>query len=319
MWPSAGFADAFADRRLGSNETLERIDQLVDWSALEGLAREVRRGQTGRPPYAPLAMLKALYLQAMYDLSDPGLEAALLDRVSFRRFCGWGLSDATPDETTICRFRQEAAQAGVLERAFMALNTQLEAKQLMLKRGTLLDATLVAARHNPPKGEDSVPGAGVAREPAANWTKKNGKAYFGYKLHVGMDQSSGLVRTARLTPAKTADITVAEQLIVGDEQAVYADQAYSKKALSRDLRARKIKPRIAYRRHWTEPPLERWKKRRNQLIARIRAPVEGVFSQAKRLYGLRRARCNTLERNQGRAFAVLTAFNLKRAIKLMPA
>lgn len=312
------FADAFADPRLGTNEVLDRIEALVDWSALALLASELRSAQTGRPPYAPLAMLKALYLQAMYDLSDPGLEAALLDRVSFRRFCGWGLADRTPDETTICRFRQQAAESGVLARAFEAVNAQLEAKQLILKRGTLMDATLVAARHNPPKVK-AAPGAGVAREPDANWTKKNGKSYFGYKLHVGMDQGSGLVRRAVLTPAKTSDIEMAEALICGDERAVYADKAYSKKALSRKLRARRAKPRIAYRRHKTEPPLDRWKQRRNALIARLRAPVEGVFSQAKRFYGLARARCYTLTRNHGRALAALTMFNLKRAVKLAPA
>jgi IS5 family transposase len=318
MSPARGFADAFADPRLGTNEVLDRVGSLVDWGALEGLAREVRPGVTGRPPYAPLGMLKALYLQAMYDLSDPGLEAALLDRVSFRRFCGWGLSDATPDETTLCRFRQAASEAGVLERAFAAVNAQLEAKQLILKRGTLMDATLVAARHNPPKMKAG-PGAGVAREPEANWTKKNGKSYFGYKLHVGMDQGSGLVRTAVMTPAKTSDIEMAEALICGDEKAVYGDKGYSKKALSQNLKARRAKPRIAYRRHKTEPVLDRWKKKRNDLIAKLRAPVEGVFSQAKRFYGLARARCHTLSRNQGRAFAVLTVFNLKRAIRLTTA
>jgi transposase, IS5 family len=313
-----GFSDAFADPQLGSNETLERIEALVDWMALEGLAREVRAGVTGRPPYDPLAMLKALYLQAMYDLSDPGLEAQLKDRVSFRWFCGWSLSERTPDETAICRFRQDAAAAGVLERAFKAVNGQLEAKGLMLKRGTLLDATLMAARHNRPKIEDG-PGAGVAREPDANWTKKNNKHYFGYKLHIGMDQGSGLVRSAVMTPAKTSDIEVAPRLVMGDEKAVYADKAYCKKAFSKALKAQGAKPRIAYRRHKTEPPLSRWKKRHNNLIARIRAPVEGVFSQGKRFYGWARARCNSLQRNQGRAFAVLTMFNLKRAAKLIAA
>jgi transposase, IS5 family len=312
------FADAFADPRLGSNAVLERIEALVDWSALAGLASELRPGETGRPPYAPLGMLKALYLQAMYDLSDPGLEAALLDRVSFRRFCGWGLSDRTPDETTICRFRQQAAESGVLLAAFEAVNGQLELKGLILKRGTLMDASLIAARHNPPKMKAG-PGVGVAREPDANWTKKNGKSYFGYKLHVGMDQGSGLVRRAVLTPAKTSDIEMAEALICGDEKAVYADKGYCKKALSQMLKARKTKPRIAYRRHKSEPALGRWKKKRNDLIARWRAPVEGVFSQAKRFYGLARARCHTLARNAGRALAALTVFNLKRAVRLTAA
>lgn len=312
------FADAFADPRLGTNEVLERIDALLDWSALASVAGELRSAETGRPPYASLAMLKALYLQAMYELSDPGLEAALLDRVSFRRFCGWGLADRTPDETTICRFRQQAAQSGVLARAFEAVNAQLEAKGLILKRGTLMDASLVKARHSPPRAK-AAPGAGVAREPDANWTRKNGKSHFGYKLHVGVDQHSGLVRRAVLTPAKTSDIEMAEALICGDEKAVYGDKGYSKKALSRKLKARGAKPRIAYRRHKSEPQLDGWKKKRNDLIARLRAPVEGVFSQAKRFYGLGRARCNTLVRNQGRALAALTIFNLKRAVKLTAA
>jgi len=307
------FADAFADPRLGTNAVLDRIDALVDWSALGALAGELRLGQTGRPPYAPLAMLKALYLQAMYDLSDPGLEAALLDRVSFRRFCGWGLADRTPDETTICRFRQAAAEAGVLGRAFEAVNAQLEAKKLILKRGTLMDATLVAARHNRPKMKAGA-GARLAREPGANWTRKNGKSYFGYKL-----QGSGLVRRAVMTSASTSDIEMAEALICGDEGAVYGDKGYSKKALSQKLKARRAKPRIAYRRHKTEPVLTRWKKLRNDLIAKLRAPVEGVFSQAKRFYGLSRARCHTLARNQGRALAALTVFNLKRAVRLTAA
>lgn len=242
----------------------------------------------------------------------------MLDRVSFRRFCGWGLSDRTPDETTICRFRQQAAQSGVLSRAFEAVNGQLELKGLILKRGTLMDASLVAARHNRPKMKAG-PGAGVAREPDANWTKKNGKSYFGYKLHVGMDQGSGLVRRAVLTPAKTSDIEMADALICGDEAAVYGDKGYSKKALSQKLKARRTKPRIAYRRHKSEPVLDRWKKKRNDLIARLRAPVEGVFSQAKRFYGLGRARCHTLARNQGRALAALTVFNLKRAARLTAA
>jgi IS5 family transposase len=159
----------------------------------------------------------------------------------------------------------------------------------------------------------------VTREPEANWTRKGGKSYFGYKLHVGMDQGSGLVRRAVMTPAKTSDIEMAEALICGDEKAVYADKGYCKRALSDALRANKTKPRIAYRRHKTEPVLKPWQKKLNDLIARRRAPVEGVFSQAKRFYGLARARCNTLARNQGRALAVLTMFNLKRATRLVQA
>ena len=150
MRKQLSLADAVADPRLGRNVRLERIDAMIDWSVLSPLARRVRPGEAGRPPYDALAMLKALYLQAMYDLSDPGLEEALLDRMSFRRFCGFALDDATPDETTICRFRQEVAAAGLLVEALAQINRQLEAKGLMLKKGTLMDATLIAAKHAPP-------------------------------------------------------------------------------------------------------------------------------------------------------------------------
>lgn len=318
MVRKTGFADVFADPQLGSNKTLERIEAMIEWSALEPLARQVRPGTMGRPPYDPLSMLKALLLQAMYDLSDPGLEELLRDRVSFRVFCGWSLSDATPDETAICRFRQDAAAAKVFQAAFAQINDQLEAKGLMLKRGTLMDATLVSARHNKPKMEDGA-GASHPKEPDANWTKKNGKTYFGYKLHVGMDEGSGLVRSAEMTPAKTSDIEVGPRLVMGDEAAVYGDKAYCKKGFSADLRDKGVKPRISYRRHKSEPEVARWRKRLNKLIARRRAPVEGVFSQTKRFYGLARARCSTLIRNSGRAFAILTMFNLKRAAKLATA
>ena len=132
-----GFAVAFMSAGLGTNRKLERLDALIDWSALEGLASGVRAGRRGRPPYAPLSMLKALYLQALYDLSDPGLEEALLDRLSFRRFCGFALYGGTPDETTICRFRADAG--AVLEAAFEEINRQLDAAGLIAARRSRWD------------------------------------------------------------------------------------------------------------------------------------------------------------------------------------
>src|SRR5215216_1617310 len=102
-------ADAFADPRLGTNAKLMKIDALIDWERLLPLLAGVRSAETGRPPYLVLRMLKALYLQALYALSDPGLEEALLDRLSFRRFCGFAMDEKTPDETTICRFRAVVA------------------------------------------------------------------------------------------------------------------------------------------------------------------------------------------------------------------
>jgi len=311
----ASFLEALIDPRLGRNARLSEIDGLINWSGIEAMAERLRSG-VGRPPYPPLAMVKALYLQAMYDLSDPGLEEALLDRLSFRRFCGLSLDTGTPDETTILRFRHAAAKAGLLERCFAEVNRQLEARGLMLKKGTLMDATLIAATHNRPPIEAG-PGAPHPKEPEASWTKKNGKSHFGYKAHVAMDRESGLVRRAILTGAKVYESEVADGLIAWDERAVYGDKAYPKKARRAALKAAGIKDRIARRRHKSEPPLSTRAKLRNDLIARHRAPVEGIFSQLKRFYGFTRTRCHTLARNAADLFATLTIMNLKRAVHLV--
>lgn len=309
-------ADALVDARLGSNEKLSRIDALIDWSRLAPLLSGLREGETGRPPYAALSMLKALYLQALYDLSDPGLEEALCDRLSFRRFCGFALDSATPDETTICRFRLAAARAGVLERCLAEINRQLDARGLMLKKGTLMDASIVKATHNAPKREAGM-GAAHPREPGADWTNKNGKSFFGYKLHVGVDQGSGLIRKAVFTPARTPDNDMAEALISGDEAAVYADRIYESRRRRASLRAQGIKDRIMHRRHKYMAVLPRWMAARNRLIARRRAPVESIFSAMKRIYGKARTRCHSLTANAADFLAFAAVFNLRRAANVL--
>lgn len=314
MVSQLSFADAFVDPRLGSNERLARIDGLIDWSAIVPLLAGLRDKETGRPGYRALAMLKALYLQALYDLSDPGLEEALLDRLSFRRFCGFALDERTPDETTICRFRAAVSDAGTLQACFAEINRQLDGKGLVLKKGTLMDATIVAAAHNPPPREAGM-GAVHPREPGADWTNKNGKSFFGYKLHIGMDETSGIVRRAAFMPARRSESEEADGLICGDEKAVYGDRAYEKKDRREKLKAARIKDRIMHRRHRYMPTLPPWRERRSQLISRRRAPVEAVFSAMKRLYGKARARCHSLTRNAADYFAFLTVFNLTRAIK----
>ena len=305
-----GFAEAFLSAGLGSNRKLERLDALIDWAPVARLASDVRAGRRGRPPYAPLSMLKALYLQALYDLSDPGLEEALLDRLSFRRFCGFALDGGTPDETTICRFRADAG--AVLEAAFEEVNRQLDGAGLILRKGTLMDATLVAAASRPPSYKAGA-GARAVREPGADWTRKRGRAFFGYKAHLGVDQGSGLIRRVVLSSAKTYESEVADRPICGDEAAVYGDRAYEQAARRARLRAAGIKDRIMHRRNKHIAALPPWQQRRNELIARRRAPVEAVFSALKRLYGQRRARSCSLERNTARLFAAATVYNMRRA------
>ena len=265
-----GFATAFADPQLGSNKKLEEIDRLIDWSALEALAQRVRPGTDGRPPYDALAMLKALYLQRLYDLSDPALEEALRDRLSFRAFCGFALEDRTPDETTLLRFRHDAARGGVLEDGFAVVN-------------------------------------------------RGGKTVLGYKAHVGVDQGSGLVRRVVVTSARVYESEVADDLICGDERAVYGDRAYPLKARRARLKSLGIKDRIMHRADKHHPTITGWRARWNRLVARRRAPVEAVFSAMKRLYGLARARSPCLAYVAVDIFAFATIYNLRRAAILTAA
>jgi transposase, IS5 family len=309
------FADAVMDPRLGVNETLQRIDGLVDWGQLEAIVRKLRK-EGGRPPFPALGMLKALYLQSLYGLSDPGMEEALLDRLSFRRFCGFGLDARTPDETTICRFRLDAAAAGVLEECFACINRQLEARGLFTKKGTLIDATLIAASHNKPSFAAGGGGAVHPRDPDATFTRKNGRTHFGFKGHVGADEGTLLVRKALFTPNAVSDSEAADALISWDEQAVYADRGYPQKARRQRLREAGIRDRIMHRRHKSQKDLPQSHKRHNALIARRRAPVESIFSVLKRIYGQGRARCRSLAAAGADFFAALTMYNLRRALRL---
>jgi IS5 family transposase len=262
-----------------------------------------------------LAMLKALLLQRLYALSDPQLEEALLDRLSFRRFCGFTGEDGAPDETTLCRFRQDAAASGVLEACLDEVNRQLFAKGLILRAGTLIDATIVEAKSRKPEAKAGL-GAKLPSEPDADWTKKNGRAHFGYRLHAGVDAGSGLIRRIVLTSARVNESLVAEQLICGDERAVYADKAYESKERRARLKRLGIKDRIMHRSHKNQAALPPWQIRRNRLIAPRRAAVERVFGTLKRLHGLARARCTTLAHNLGDMLAFAIVHNLRRAAAL---
>lgn len=297
---------------LGANATLERIDALVKWYRFEKLLKRVRPGQTGRPPYPALKMFKALLLQQWYALSDPGLEEALGDRLSFRRFCGFALEEGTPDETTLCRFRQALIAAGLSQKLLLELNRQLDKRGLILRTGTMIDATLVAAQARPP-GFAAGPAAKSTVDADADWTRQRGTSYFGYKAHVAMDDGSGLIRRALLTPAKVYESEVADELIFGDERAVYADRAYERKDRRARLKAMGIKDRIMHRSHKNQDGLPHWQQRRNHLIAPIRARVERLFGLMKRSYGYRRVRYYSLQRNALQLELMCIAINLRRA------
>lgn len=322
----SSFVDALLPKGFGRNARLERIAGLLDWRPLEVLVLRVRKGDFGRPPYAALAMLKALLLQQWYGLSDPGLEEALLDRVSFRRFCGFALDADTPDETTLCRFRNDMKDAGLGEALFAEVNRQLDARGLILRQGTLVDATLIeSALRAPPSGSTArstpeVKGVESSNplDPDANWTRRGAgrRLFFGYKAHVGMDKGSDIIRSRQMTGGKMADGQCADGLIMGDEAAVYADKAYDKKERRAALKARGVKDRIQHRRNRHQAKLPRWQTVRNILIGRVRGAVERVLSQFKGPYGLRRMRYRGLKANAFHLDLVVIAYNLNRLHKL---
>jgi IS5 family transposase len=307
--------EALLDPRMRLNGKLKALSEVIDWTPLERLASKVRSATMGRKPYDALAMLKALYLASLYDLSDPGLEAELIDRLSFRLFCGFALDEATPDETTLCRFRNDCIAAGVLAAAFTEVNRQLDAKRLIVRKGTLIDASIVAAAsRRPPVEAGSKPS--LPREPGASFTRKNGKSHFGYRLHVAVDAGHGLIRRLLLTPAHINESTVADALVMGDEAAIYADKGYESKKRRAALKARGIKDRIMHRGHKHQPALPHWQERRNALIAKRRAPVERVFGNFKRLYRRARLRYTNFLHNLGDFQRLATVYNLRRAISL---
>lgn len=292
---------------------LDELDAMVDWAALRALLGNRGGAGPGNSSYPSEVLLRCLLLGVWHGLSDPALETAIADRISFRHFVGLSLHDRTPDHTTLWRFRQELARDGLIERVLAELTRQLEAKALVLKRGTLIDASLVAARANPPRkpraGAPEAAGKPSA-DPDARWGRKGKKSVFGYKIHIGADAAHTIIRRVDVTNASLTDTEPADGLICGDEKAVYGDQAYYTHAR---LREAGIKDRLMHRPNKHHPELPPRKKRRNRLIARVRAAVERPFAVFKERYGLRRMRFYTLVRNRVQIVLACCAYNLRRA------
>ena len=305
-------ADGVIAGGAGRNRQLERIAALVDWTGFERLLGEVYAAPVGRPSYGPLVLLRCLLLQQWYRLSDPGLEEALSDRLSFRRFVGLALADPVPDHSTLSRFRSELVRRGLSERLLAELNRQLDARGLVVKSGTLIDASLVTADgRRPRKGE---PAEGRS-DRDASWNAMPEKPLFGYKMHLATDQGSGLVRRAILTPAHVSDKIPFLALVQGDEQAVYADKGYDGWWYKTGLAERGIADGImaaSYR----QRPLDAEGHARNRAIAPLRAPVERTFAILKRWYGYRRVRYRSLVKNALQLQLLALALNLRRALVL---
>jgi transposase, IS5 family len=338
MAEQLGFAEVFLSDKAGQNRRLSRIEVLIDWTAFVAYLPPAPPPGPGRPSYPALSMFKATLLAQWYQLSDPALEEALADRISFRRFCGFALDVTTPDETTFCRFRTALAENRLGEQLMAELDRQLGDRGFLVKEGTMIDATLIEAQaarpHDGlgPRGAHSRKTANekdcnspsqhtvvLAADRDARFAKKGGKTVFGYKAHVGVDLGSGLIRRALMTPANIHDTTPADDLVMGDESAVYADKAYATHARREALKARGIKDRIMHRPNRHHPELPFWQARRNALIVPIRATIERTFGTWKRSYGYTRVRYFSLAANALELQLKCFAFNLRRAAVLAAA
>jgi IS5 family transposase len=219
-----------------------------------------------------------------------------------------------PDHTVLNRFRNQLVEQSLLERLFGELDRQLENAGVILKRGTMLDATLIQAVSAPPKQDQP------SNDPDARFAKRQGKSgsTFGYKAHVGVDEGSGLIRAVLTTPANVNDTTPADNLIRGDEAAVWADAAYDTHARRARLKAEGIKPRIARRPNRHHPDLPARLKRYNRLIARRRAAVETTFATLKCRMRLTCIRYVGLIRASAQVLLASIAFNMRRWATIAP-
>ena len=284
---------------------LQEMDQVVPWTRLLKLiAPHYPKAGNGRAPMPLETMLRIYFLQQWFNLSDPAAEDSLYDIESMRRFCGIELSDnAIPDETTILNFRRLLERHQLTEAIFRAVNRLLADQRLLLKSGTLVDATIISAPSST-KNEDR------SRDPEMTQTKKGNQWYFGMKVHIGTDRK-GIVHTVTTTTAKDADITQLPELLHGKEGVVHGDRGYYSRDAVDYLRKRGIRSRLQ-KRAASGHPLTEVARRRNKSWSSARAFVEHPFHVIKRLWGFVKVRYRGLAKNTARVFALLALANLYR-------
>ncbi|WP_119157587.1 IS5 family transposase, partial [Caldimonas tepidiphila] len=208
-------------KRTRKREFLEQMERVVPWAALvELVAPHAPEGRRGRPPFAVETMLRIHFMQQWFTLSDPAMEEALHDVPLFREFAGLGNGQARlPDETTILRFRHLLERHKLAEQMLRRVNELLRDKGLMLRAGTVVDATLISA-------PSSTKNASGERDPEMHQSKKGQQWFFGMKAHIGVDAESGLVHTVRGTSGNVNDVVEANSLLHGEETDAFADAGY---------------------------------------------------------------------------------------------
>lgn len=282
---------------------LAEMDAVIPWARLlERIAPHYPKPGNGTQPMPMERMLRIHFLQHWFNLSDPQAEDSLYDIESMRRFAGIELGhDDIPDESTILRFRHLLEQHRLGEALFAEVRSLLEEQRLLLKSGTIVDATIIAA---PP----STKNARKARDPEMHQTRKGKQWHFGMKAHVGTDPR-GIVHSLATTDAAAADITQMHKLLHGEESAVFGDQAYWSETHRQSAQARGIRYRIN-RRGTSAKPLTDHQRFINQVRSRARARGEHAFHVVKRLWGFAKVRYRGLAKNTARLFTAFALANL---------
>lgn len=304
---SFGDAEYAGKRKRTRREVfLTEMDQVVPWKPLLNLIEPLYPvAGRGRHPYPLATMLRIHLMQNWFGLSDPAMEEALYEVASMRQFAGLSLTRAIPDETTILNFRRLLEVNELAAMIFTRINAHLTRQGLLLKRGSMVDATIISA-------PSSTKNADGERDPEMHQTCKGKQWFFGMKAHIGADMDSGLVHTVVTTPANEADIEVVDELLHGKEEVAYADAGYL--GAQHRVARKGLRWEIAARRNRIKALPEGRHKRALETIehrkASIRARVEHPFRVVKRQFGFVKVRFKGLAKNTAQIVTLFALANL---------
>lgn len=216
----SGLSDELAQVRTKKKEFLTQMDRIIPWGEWVRIVQPCYyKGERGNKPYDLELMLRLYVLENLYTLSDEGTVAEAVDSRAASEFCGVESSNQVPDGDTLGRFRNLLIEHGLQEKLFAQVVELLQERGLLLKKGTIVDSTLISAPSSTKNREKK-------RDPEAHSVKKGNTWHFGYKAHIGVDKDSGLVHTIRGTSANVHDVTMVPELLTGEEETVYGDSGY---------------------------------------------------------------------------------------------
>ncbi len=289
---------------------LARMDSLIPWQDIESKVQpHYRISSKGRSGYSLMVMLRVHCMQLFYNLSDPAMEDALYEVESMRRFAGLSLNGPIPDETTILKFRHLLEKNQLGKVIFDLINDRLEQAGFILREGTIVDATIIAA-------PTSTKNKAGERDSEMHQTKKGNQWYFGMKLHAGVDDVSGLIHSIDTTSANQHDILSTDKLMHGSEKRLWGDAGYQGVNKREEHKDKEIEWFIALR-----PSSKERKSSPNEALIKsiehhkssVRAKVEHVFFYIKRMFGYSKVRYKGLAKNKNRLYALCAFTNLLKA------